>query len=179
MPDLHDEPSEATSPAPAPAPATAQAPAPAVAPATAPVSPPITPQAGPTGDAKADAQVDHYAAIAAIVPEAQLDVLAARVIASGGVAGVTFQPDDGGPSSSHADLGSHASAIQQELQQSADSFVEAQGVNVADFHKYVRAQGSGVLNSTALLLWHSRSPDVALRPLLQEFRRTSAHRNRK
>jgi hypothetical protein len=180
MPELADEPSEATAahaqaPATAPAtPAATPAVAPAVAPATAPVTAPAT--APVTAPATAPT-VDHYAAIAAIVPEAQLDALAARVISSGGVAACSFANDDGGATAAHADLGSHASAIQSELQASADKFVTDQGVNdVADFHRYVRAQGSGVLNSTALVLFHSRSPDTALRALVTEYKRTASFR---
>ena len=90
-----------------------------------------------------------------------------------------FAPNDGGPTAAHADLGSHAAAVQTELQAAADKFVIEQGANPDDFYAYVKQQGGGIVNSTALLLFHSRSADTALRPLLTEFKRTSAFRNRK
>jgi len=183
MPDLPDEPSDAAA---AHAPTPAQAPEgvpvtppvtpPVTAPSTAPVTAPVTPQADAPVVNGDPPTVDHFAALSAIVPEAQLDALAARVIASGGVQGVTFQPDDGGATAAHADLGSHASAIQSQLQASADKFVTDQGVNVADFHRYVKQQGPAVLNSTALVLFHSRSPDTALRALVTEYKRTANFR---
>jgi hypothetical protein len=107
------------------------------------------------------------------MPEAAMDALVARVISAGGTEGVTFDGPNGGLTSEQ--FTEHASGAQAALQADADAYVAAQGINVAEFHKYVRSKPD-LLRSTALTLWYSRDPSTALDAVLREFARSPAAR---
>jgi hypothetical protein len=120
------------------------------------------------------AAVDHHSAIAALMPsEMERDNLAARIIASGGTEGVAL--DVHGPNADQ--LAGHVAGIQGQLQQTADEFVKGQGIDVADFYRFVHFQGPAAVRSVALTLFHSKGDAAyALTPLIHEYRRTSAGR---
>jgi hypothetical protein len=133
-----------------------------------PSEPPVTPPEESPPD------LDHFAAIAAVMPESEMDNLAARIIASGGTEGVELAVSGMEPEK----FAGHVAAIQSELQASADAYVESQGVNVADFYQFVQSRGSRAVTSTALLLYHSRDAGMALDPLIAEYRRSPKGRSR-
>ena len=72
----------------------------------------------------------------------------------------------------------HAAGVQAGLQSMADQYVAAQGIDQQSFYDYVRARGSGVMNSTGLLMSMVGNPEMALAPLIAEFKRTAAGRKR-
>jgi hypothetical protein len=124
----------------------------------------------------APAVVDHHGAIAALMPsEMERDNLAARIISAGGTEGVAL--DVHGPNADQ--LAGHVAGIQGQLQQTADEFVKEQGIDVADFYRFVHFQGAEAVRSVALTLYHSKGDAAyALTPLIQQYRRTSAGRAR-
>ena len=118
----------------------------------------------------------HDAAIATVMPEGDRDRLAAQIIGAGGIDHVHMNLNQGNlePEQFRA----HVAGVQAGLQSMADQYVAAQGVDQQAFYDYVRAKGSGVMNSTGLLMFHGRNPEMALAPLLAEFKRTAAGRRR-
>jgi hypothetical protein len=126
----------------------------------------------PAAPAAAPPAVDHHAAVAAAMPEGERDMLAARIIASGGVEGVDLAISG----DNAQEFAGHVSAIQSELQAVADQHVKAQGIDPDALYDYMRGRGAGVVRSTALTLYHGRNPAMALDPIIAEFRRTPTGR---
>jgi hypothetical protein len=119
--------------------------------------------------------VDHFAALAAVVPSQTLDNTVARVVSSGGVAGVTFEPSGG---MSAEQFTTHAEGIQASLQADADAHVTASGINPATFYAWMHSRGADLVRSTALMLFHSRNPAMAMDAAIAEFRRSPQGRAR-
>ncbi|MHB8724568.1 MAG: hypothetical protein ACYC9Z_04240 [Casimicrobiaceae bacterium] len=118
----------------------------------------------------------HDAAINSVMPEADRDRLVAQIVAKGGLDNVHLNQRQGNLAPEQ--FQAHAAGVQSALQNMADQYVAAQGVDQQAFYEYVRAKGSGVMNSTGLLMFHARNPEMALAPLLAEFKRTAAGRKR-
>lgn len=143
---------------------------------------PVVPQEGATQAAlqapatvEGATPIDHRAELVAVMREQDMDNLAARVVASGGVEGVTFDPVG---QMTAEQFTTHAQGVQADLQSAADAHVKGAGIEPEAFYAWVRSRGPQVLNATALTMYHSRDAAMALDPLIAEFRRSPAGRQR-
>lgn len=125
---------------------------------------PTPPQEGP---AQGTPEVDHFAALSAVVPEHALDMTIARVVAAGGVEGVTFDPAGG---MTPEQFTTHAQGHQAALQAIADQHVTAQGIDPEAFYTWANANRAKDVRALALQFAHQRDPAV-FAPLMMDYAR--------
>jgi len=114
-------------------------------------------------------RVDHFAALSAAMPENTLDNTIARVVAAGGVDGVTFDPVGG---MSQEDFTTHAAGHQAALQSIADQHVAALGHDAPAVWSWAQQHMPKDVRSLALEFAHGRNP-ASLNPIIAAYARSN------